>query len=65
MIWTIFGALFPDILDGILSIIDQSRYQKGRHFFWFHRPSKKKKKTMSKKLTMIVSVVLFLIFILI
>jgi hypothetical protein len=57
---TVIGGILPDLIDGILSIIDRSRYQKGKHLFWFHR-SNGEELTMSKRKTMILSIILTII----
>ena len=55
--WAIFGSLLPDIIDGILSIIDRQRWYDGRHTMPFHRANeyatrKSKPETMIFSLTL-------------
>ena len=52
----IIGGILPDVIDGTLSIINRDRYMTGNHLFWFHRP--RDSREMSKKVTMLVSIVL-------
>jgi len=54
--YAMIGALAPDIIDGLLSLIDRDRYLKGNHLFFWHRPYNFE--IMTKKETIETSVVL-------
>ena len=55
--WAIIGSLAPDIIDGILSIIDRQRWQSGNHLLPFHESRNNRNK--SKEYTMLFSIVMF------
>ena len=54
--WAIIGSLAPDIIDGIMSMLDRKRWYSGEHFFSFHQSSNQKRK--SKEATMLFSIVM-------
>lgn len=57
--YIIIGALLPDITDGILTLINRDRYYSGEHLFWFHKSNNQK--TMSKKMTIMLSILLLIV----
>lgn len=57
--WIILGALLPDIIEAILVLFDRERYNTGNHFFWFHRGQSKRE--MTKRQTIILSFILFIL----
>ena len=38
--WAIVGSIAPDIIDAILVLQDEQRWNEGKHLFPFHRPHK-------------------------
>ncbi len=59
LIMSFTGAVIPDIIDGLLSIINKNRYKTGNHLFFFHKL--KGQTSRSRKQTIILSLVFFLI----
>ena len=58
LIATILAGISPDIIDGILAILNNQRYEQGEHLFWFHKPNNSTQRT--KLQSVILSIILFL-----
>ena len=56
--WAIIGSLAPDIIDGVLSILDRQRWYDGRHTMPFHRVNDYSQRK-NKIETMLFSVIMF------
>ena len=56
--WAIIGSLAPDIIDGILSLIDRQRWYDGQHIMPFHRANDYSQRK-NKVETMLFSIVVF------
>ena len=56
--WAIIGSLAPDIIDGILSLIDRQRWYDGRHTMPFHSVNDYSRRK-NKVETMLFSIIMF------